>query len=395
MAGPARGPGAGAAGAARRAAAAAPCKAILFGEHFVVHGSPAVACAVGRRVSAAAGPLRRGVRVESPLGPACEAATLGSDMPGGLPAPLAAVCRIAMSAARRRGAGLCVRVDSRVPLGSGLGASSAWCVAAVAAVRAAFGEECGAAGVAAAALRAERASFGNASGVDTAACAYGGFGVYRTGGWAGAGWRPAASGGRLRLVVGDTGMRHSTAEMVGAVSRFRDRNRAEFAAMSDESASIARKGERAIGGGDVSGLGRLMSESHALLSRLGVSTGEADALAEAATGAGSPGAKITGAGGGGCVIALPGPGKAGEAEVSKAMLDAGAAGCFAADAGVAGVEISTPPPPPPPSRRMPGPRRAPNPRPEGAGRAGEGGEGERRAADTKGPARAAPAHGIP
>lgn len=356
MAGPARGPGAGAAGAARHAIAAAPCKAILLGEHFVVHGSPAVACAVGRTVTAKAGPRPLGVRVESPLGPACEAATLDSDMPGGLPAPLAAVCGIAMSAARRRGAGLYVSVDSGVPLGSGLGASSAWCVAAAAAVRAALGEECGAADVCAAALGAERASFGSASGVDTAACSYGGFGVYRTGGGAGAGWRPAASGARLRLVVGDTGMRHSTAEMVGAVSRFRDNNRAEFAAMAGESAGMARKGELAIGGGDIPGLGRLMSENHALLSRLGVSTGEADALAEAATGAGSPGAKITGAGGGGCVIALPGPGKEGEAEVSRAMLDAGAAGCFAADAGVEGARIRIHPTPPRRlRRRMPGP----------------------------------------
>ena len=349
MAGPARGPDAGAAGAARHATAAAPCKAILFGEHFVVHGSPAVACAVDRTVIAAAGPRRHGVRVDSPLGPACEAATLDSDMPGGVPAPLEAVCGIAMSAARRNGAGIHVSIDSGgVPLGSGLGASSAWCVAAAAAVRAAFGEECGAAGVASAALGAERASFGGASGVDTAACAYGGFGVYRTGGGAGAGWRPAASGARLRLVVGDTGMRHSTAEMVGAVSRFRDKNRAEFAAMAGESAGIALRGEQAIGCGDIPRLGRLMSENHALLSRLGVSTGKADALAEAATGAGSPGAKITGAGGGGCVIALPGPGKEGEAEVSRAMRDAGAAGCFAADAGVAGATIRIPP-------RMPGP----------------------------------------
>ena len=348
MARPARGPGAGAAGAARPAVADAPCKAILLGEHFVVHGSPAVACAIDRTVTASAGPRRRGVRVDSPLGPACEAATPDSDMPGGLPAPLAAVCHIAMSAARRRRAGLCVSIDSRVPLGSGLGASSAWCVAAAAAVRAAFGEECGAGGVAAAALGAERAGFGGASGVDTAACAYGGFGVYRTGGGAGAGWRPVASGGRLRLVVGDTGMRHSTAEMVGAVSRFRDKNGAEFGAMADESAGMARKAEQAICRGDVQGLGRLMSGSHALLSRLGVSTGKADALAEAATGAGSPGAKITGAGGGGCVIALPGPGKSGEEEVSRAMLDAGAAGCFAAGAGAAGASVRTPPP------RMPG-----------------------------------------
>lgn len=323
--------------AARPAAARAPGKAILFGEHFVVHGAPAVACAIGRGVTVSAEPLRSGaVRVDSPLGAPCEA-PLGGDMPGGLPAPLAAVCHIAMSAAGRAGTGLKVSVDSEeVPLGSGLGSSSAWCVATVAAVRAATGEEWGEDGVAEVALDAERAAFGRASGVDTAACTHGGFGVYRAGG-ADAGWRPLGAGRPLRLVVADTGRAHSTAEMVGRVSRFRDENWAEFDTMAGESARIARDGKMAIGGGKVAALGRCMSKSHALLSRIGVSTDEADALVEAAEKAGSPGAKITGAGGGGCVIALPAPVAGGEDAVMGAMKDAGSALLFATDAGTRGV----------------------------------------------------------
>ena len=320
----------------RPAAARAPGKAILFGEHFVVHGAPAVACAIDRHVTVSTEPLQSGtVRVDSPLGAPCEA-PLDGDMPGSLPAPLAAVCHIAMSAAGRAGTGLKVSVDSEVPLGSGLGASSAWCVATVAAVRAATGEEWGRDGVEDAALKAERAAFGRASGVDTAACTHGGFGVYRAGG-PDAGWRPLSAGRPLRLVVADTGRAHSTAEMVGRVSRFRDENRAEFDMMADESARIARYGELAIGGGKVAALGRCMSESHALLSRIGVSTVEADALAEAAEKAGSPGAKITGAGGGGCVIALPAPDSGGEHAVMDAMKDAGSTLLFATDAGAWGV----------------------------------------------------------
>ena len=321
-------------GGIRRAEATAPGKAILFGEHFVMHGAPAVACAIGRGVTVSAGPMRGGgVRVDSPLGPAD--APPGGDAPGGLPAPLAAVCRIAVQAARRAGAGLRVGVDGGVPLGSGLGSSSAWCVAAAAAVRTALGEGCDVGDVAVAALGAERAAFGGASGVDTHACARGGFGAYSVEG----GWRQLKAGGSLRLVVADTGSPHSTAEMVGAVSRFRDENGAEFDAMAGESARIALEGERAIAAGDAAALGGLMSESHALLSRIGVSTGAADALAGAAARAGSPGAKITGAGGGGCVIALPGPGREGERRVEEAMLSAGAAGCFATDAGARGVRV--------------------------------------------------------
>ena len=325
-------------GAVRPAAARAPGKAILFGEHFVVHGAPAVACAIGRHVTATVGALERGaVRVEAPPWEPVEA-PLGEDMPGGRPAPLAAVCGMAVSAADRAGAGLRVAIDSELPLGSGLGSSSAWCVAAAAAMRAALGEECGMDGVHAAALEAERSAFGGASGIDTAACAYGGFGSYTTGG-PGAGWRPLDAGGPLRLVVADTGKIHSTAEMVGAVSRFRDENRAEFDMMANKSTKIARYGEVAIKGGDTAALGRLMSESHALLSRIGVSTDAADALVKAAEGAGSPGAKITGAGGGGCVVALPAPGSRGEDAVMKAMENAGSPLLFATGAGTKGVHV--------------------------------------------------------
>ena len=64
-------------------------------------------------------------------------------------------------------------------------------------------------------------------------------------------------------MVADTGSPHSTAELVGAVSRFRDENGAEFDAVAAESARIAREGERAIAAGDAAALGGLMSESHA------------------------------------------------------------------------------------------------------------------------------------
>lgn len=331
------------AAAAAAAVATAPGKAILLGEHFVVHGAPAVACSIDRTVAATARPLpRRAVRIDSPLG-ACEAAA-GEGMPGGLQGPLAAACLIAVSGAQRAGVGLHLSIDSCVPLGAGLGSSSAWCVAAAAALRAATGEEAGADSVAAAALDSEKAALGSASGVDTAACAYGGFGAYCAGGGVVEGWRRIDAAERLRLVVADTGVPHSTPRMVGAVSRFRDQNRPEFEAMAGESARLAQECERAVRSGDTLALGRCMSKSHALLSRLGVSTGTADTLVKAAGAAGSQGAKITGAGGGGCVIALPGRGKDGEEAVARAMRSAGAAECFVADAGVQGMDVRPAPP---------------------------------------------------
>ena len=332
---------AGAAATAAGAAATAPGKAILVGEHFVVHGTPAIACAIGMTVTVTAGLAPPpAVRVVSPLGTHAGDSTGAGSMPPGTPAPLKAVWRIGAEAAQRAGTGLHMTVDSGVPLGAGLGSSSAWCVAAAGAAQAACGRGAAGAppaeGAAEAAVRHERAAFGGASGIDTSACAHGGFGTYRAGG---RGWELLDAGCGMRLVVADTGQPHSTRGMVEAVSRFREERRAEFDRAAGAAAGMAARAAAALRSGDSPALGRIMSENHELLSAIGVSTGRADALAAAAVDAGSPGAKITGAGGGGCVVALPGAGEDGEARVARAMRGAGAAECLAVDAGVAGLRI--------------------------------------------------------
>jgi mevalonate kinase len=107
----------------------------------------------------------------------------------------------------------------------------------------------------------------------------------------------------IRLCVGLSGRPRDTAAQVAAVARLRDR----LAAADDILATLGKLADEAVGAlakGDVDGLGRTFDAAHGLLSALRVSSPELDALVQTARAAGAIGAKLTGAGGGGAVIAL-------------------------------------------------------------------------------------------
>jgi mevalonate kinase len=104
--------------------------------------------------------------------------------------------------------------------------------------------------------------------------------------------------------------------MVERVRLRLETDRAEVEAVFDAISGLVDRAVQAIAGADLTGLGRLLDENHRLLARLGLSTPELDAACEAARGAGALGSKLTGAGGGGCMMALA-PGR--EREVAAAL----------------------------------------------------------------------------
>ena len=108
----------------------------------------------------------------------------------------------------------------------------------------------------------------------------------------------------LVLAVGDSGRAGSTREMVEAVARMRERKPAAVDEVFDGMAALVESGARAVVAGDLPLLGRLFDLDQALLASLLVSTAELEELCAIARRAGAYGAKLTGGGGGGCVIAL-------------------------------------------------------------------------------------------
>ena len=106
----------------------------------------------------------------------------------------------------------------------------------------------------------------------------------------------------MTFVIGNTGIRAPTGPLVSKVKRFRDRS--SFANdIIDDIEQATLQGSQAIARGDVEELGRLMTDDHKLLSILGVSSRELNKLVNASMPY-SYGAKLTGAGGGGCMVAL-------------------------------------------------------------------------------------------
>jgi mevalonate kinase len=268
-------------------------KAILLGEHAVVYGVPAIAVGIdrGARAQAAAlesGPSRLLVRGWN------IAVRENEDQHD-----LARAFRALLESVRAANPAFgphAVEVEADLPPGGGLGCSAAMGVAIARALEPRL----------AGALLQERATawervfHGNPSGVDSAVAAHGGCVVFRKG----AGLEPVRTRGVLHLCIGNTGMASSTKSMVEAVARLRSR-RPEVVDKSFEAIRVLVSNARlAVEAGDRVALGRLMDLNQMLLGGLFVSTPEIERMCELARGAGAHGAKLTGAGGGGSVIAL-------------------------------------------------------------------------------------------
>ena len=196
-------------------------------------------------------------------------------------------------------AGLSVGIAATARPGSGRLRVPAWGLDATAGDDSAVGRAPNDEAIDAAVDEAEAIFHGNPSGIDAAAAKTGVAGRFSRAD----GWRPVPVYQAIRLCVGLSGRPRDTAAQVAAVARLRER----LSVADDILAALGKLADdagAALGKGDVDGLGRTFDAAHGLLCALRVSGPELDALVHTARAAGAIGAKLTGAGGGGAVIAL-------------------------------------------------------------------------------------------
>ncbi len=270
--------------------------------------------------------------------------------------PLAAAARLALAHRVSAGAGLptvppgpdwCVTVRSTIPIASGMGSGAAVSAAIVRAIGAAAKSErrisesansesananrrkyslcirstqyaMTPAEVSALVYEVEKLHHGTPSGIDNTVIAYE-QPVYFVRGQPP---QPFPIGRPFTLVIADSGIASPTKIAVGDVRRAWEREPQRFEALFDRIAAVVEAARVAIAEGEPEKLGPLMDENHALLQEIGVSCPELDALVAAARGAGALGAKLSGGGRGGSMIALVAP--ATQPAVSAALQAAGA-----------------------------------------------------------------------
>ena len=289
-------------------------KVILFGEHFVVHGVPGIVSAIDSTVDAEVKKIGEGItvrderkgargytqkkRAEQKESIERMLRTMGID-------PEKAI--------------LAIWLGGNLPGFSGIGASAASSVAIARAIAEEFKLGLSDEKINEIAFEAEKAYAGTPSGIDNTAATYGGLIWFKRN----------LSGGPntieklsirepVEIIIGNTGIVADTKEMVAGVAARKKKNPGEYNLLFKQAEDLAFATREALEEFDLRKVGKSMNENHRLLQEIEVSCKELDYLVNLAREQGAFGAKLTGGGGGGCMVALT-PGKELQEAVAAAM----------------------------------------------------------------------------
>lgn len=294
----------------------APGKIILFGEHAVVYGRPALAVPV-TQVHAdveVTDTDSAGIWIDAPdIDLHAEMNTLPSDH------PIAAVIHNLFFLSRVSPfPTINIKITSTIPVASGLGSGAAVTVALTRALSTHINYAMTDEQVNAFAYEIEKLHHGTPSGIDNTVITYA-KPVYFVKGQA---IETFKVGQPFTIVIGDTGVSAPTKESVGDVRKLWEADKTKWESLFDKVGELVKEARNSIESGKTKELGMLMNQNHTVLQELTVSSPELDKLVSAARTAGALGAKLSGGGRGGNMIALVEPSQA-EA-VAQSLRDAGA-----------------------------------------------------------------------
>lgn len=299
-------------------------KSILFGEHFVVYGLPALAVGIDSKT------LAKVTMTES------SGWTLDDQRPA-MPGykekkkkeqavsieNVLRFCEVDTS-----NKGIHIKLEGDLVCASGIGASAASCVALARALNEVFDLGLDNEKVNQAAYEGEKGYHGTPSGLDNTLSTYGGLVWYVRNLEDGPStFERIELNGSVHLVIASTGLTASTIEVVGDVRTKKDADPEWFDKLANEYEQLVKDGLEALRELDIEKTGRLMSRNHELLQQLTVSCKELDNLVSIAKDNGALGAKVTGTGRGGNMVALA-PDEKTRDNIAKALDEGGAAGVW-------------------------------------------------------------------
>ena len=278
--------------------ASAPGKIILFGEHFVVHGTPAILAAIDKRVTVtSAFTDNKTIKVNSQLGTIEVPISSSHEEVKSEFRPFVYLAN-KMINSNQNVNGLEITINSDIPIGVGLGSSSACCVAATASISGLFKELSSEENLKMS-IEAEKTIFPDTSGADCTVCTYGGIIDYDKIN----GSKKNTDTSNLNLLIANSMIPHSTKRSVEKVSKFKEDNEGRFSQLCVLETKLIGEVNLALKNKDLIRLGLKMSENQKYLEEIQVSN---DTLRDMMSCLNeiSLGSKITGAGDGGCIIAL-------------------------------------------------------------------------------------------
>ncbi len=194
--------------------------------------------------------------------------------------------------------GINIIVESEIPSGVGLGSSSACCVAGAASISNLF-TKLSKEDIIDLAIKAEQTIFKDTSGADCTVCTHGGIIEYDKQG----GFKKIESPNDFTLVISNSGQTHSTSITVSKVKNFKESNEEKFLSLCEKEDELISNTKEALKKNDLKVIGKSMSENQNYLEEIGISNDNIRKMISLAEN-NAYGAKITGAGDGGCIIAL-------------------------------------------------------------------------------------------